>query len=154
MVLLPLARAARRSRLTFRSASAADGARPDRIASLAVLLERVTLRTPEVEGLVVDLVGVEAAQLVGEALGVAAVGQGDRAVGLARLRQRGRVAVLGADEVDRAARALEPHGDDPGAVAGAGQRDGAAQARREPAGEQLPEGESAAATTVAAVTCS
>ena len=58
------------------SASATEGAWPARIASLAVWRDTVHLAQPGHQGVLVDLVGVEAAQLVGEALGVARGGAG------------------------------------------------------------------------------
>ena len=136
MALLPLARAARRSRRAVRSASATDGARPARMASLADCFEMLTCEA-DGERLLVDLVGVEPAQLVGEALGVAAVGERDGAHRLAGLGERRRVAVVRPDEVDRAAGPLQAHRDDAAAVARSGEGHRAAQPRGQPPGEQL-----------------
>ena len=126
MALLPPARAALRSRWAVRSDSATDGARPARMAWLADSFEMLTFEA-DGERLLVDLVGVEPAQLVREALGVAAVGERDGAHRLAGLGERRSVSVVRPDEVDRATGPLQPDRDDAAAVARSGEGHRAAQ---------------------------
>ena len=138
IALLPAARAAR---LGAPCALGLGGRAPRlvRTASLAVRRVVVTAGEARGEGGLVDLVGVEPAQLVGEALG-------DRRGGRAIVRSGWpgwisvREAVLRPHEVDGAALALQPDADMPVPAVGAGQRDRAAQRLGEPAGQQVGRG--------------